>query len=32
VADERTAYLPLDKGVTQPEQIFDRVKSLLQSG
>jgi transcription-repair coupling factor (superfamily II helicase) len=31
IADERTAYLPLEQGVTQPEQIFGRIKSLLQS-
>jgi len=32
VVDERAAYLPLKEGVAQPQQIFGRVKSLLQSG
>ncbi len=32
VVDEQTAYLPLEQGVTEPGQIFDRVKSLLQPG
>ena len=31
IADGQTAYLPLEKGVTEPHQIVDRVKSLLQS-
>jgi transcription-repair coupling factor (superfamily II helicase) len=30
VVDTRSAYLPLDKGVTQPEIILAEVKSLLQ--
>jgi len=29
--DAQTAYLPLEEGVTQPEQILRRVKALLQS-
>jgi len=32
IADDRTAYLPLEKGVSEPKQIFAQVKSLLQSG
>jgi len=30
VVDGRSAYLPLDKGVTQPEVILREIKSLLQ--
>ncbi len=30
VVDRRSAYLPMGKDVTEPAQIFDRVKSLLQ--
>ena len=30
VADGRSAYLPLDKGVAQPGAILGEVKSLLQ--
>jgi transcription-repair coupling factor (superfamily II helicase) len=32
IVDERTAYLPLEEGFTHSEQIFGRIKSLLQSG
>jgi len=32
VVDERTAYLPLEEGVTGSDQIVGEVKSLLQSG
>ncbi len=31
VADERSAYLVLEQGVTQPDQIISQVKLLLQS-
>ena len=31
IVDDRTAYLPLEKGVTQPGQLLGRVKSLLRS-
>jgi len=30
VVDERSAYLPLEEGVREPDQIVGRIKSLLQ--
>jgi len=32
VVDSRSAYLPLDKGVTQSDMILAQIKSLLQPG
>jgi hypothetical protein len=31
VADDRSAYLPLDHGVAQPDEILGEIQRVLQS-